>query len=970
MGNGSVTGNPSKLNSSQNDTIIKEDNNGSNYINYVNEDTPDLSFIIDLDHEQLVTDIMRKEISTPLQLRANDEGKAFALDINMYQDQSNRTYYEKRRQIHKDSKAKTRVKHYMYQQKIYPPSNPTNVSTDKHFISTPSLVIEDEELRGEDGKKRCVSTESQMSTKKLVQPLPLLPLDHCPTFETRGISLRIIKHFAAEIRTKHIQLRNSNSSNVSFIDNTKVSDVFNVYVKPILERYDIQSLVELTDDDLDVLPTKITASDDICEATHYLIYNSNERFLDLANVLCKRFYKNDDNVYFWIDQFSMPFICSEQYPPKYFLNGLATIISAVPNIMIIFLNNDGWINSSSSTTGSPMKLEWNKKKNIFTQIECLLSIGIIYKMKLMNSVEIIQDSDNILNMNKALINDVENTLYNSFSFIQSITLEDQYKRTKYFQAAGFFNVDDNDGRKNRNRHQGVDYSAKQFLFEWLFAESKLLLFQNIRYINNSNSGDIGLSKSLTELYTFCTSMSIVLWKEERKKNNDKKREKKMTDQLKSIEILKLIFTASKDTFGTISSISINVANTLIEYLEILENWNELEPLLLLVLGEARSKQKDNDDKIIYFACKLSDIYVHQNRDDEALPLLIEGYGVSHSKTLECLQRKGDKLWLQNRFEKARQLYGTIIEYCNEQTKHHKSVLHSVSIIANYLLNHAGDRKQALALYRQLCLGHWNVYGPYHWETILSHRKIFMILYENRNMNELIPYLKVVDSGISNERVNQFMKLSIEKTMTENASNILLKDILCDYENSKFYMVHGDYYYKIRNNLITSKKSYTLSLSYLEKHKKNIHKNNTDPHELEQTLFYMLYLLSKLGNIEQTNVNLKEAKKYYKKYLIMCLNNETKEALQVTIDLAWVYTSLNMHREAEPHFRHHFVTQAKIYGDNHQLVNRYRSRLADCLEKQGRKDESMMLHTSNSNNGGGIVQSQVIIGSINMKKLKD
>ena len=74
--------------------------------------------------------------------------------------------------------------------------------------------------------------------------------------------------------------------------------------------------------------------------------------------------------------------------------------------------------------------------------------------------------------------------------------------------------------------------------------------------------------------------------------------------------------------------------------------------------------------------------------------------------------------------------------------------------------------------------------------------------------------------------------------------------------------------------------------------------------------------------------------------------------------------------AEPHFRHHFVTQAKIYGDNHQLVNRYRSRLADCLEKQGRKDESMMLHTSNSNNGGGIVQSQVIIGSINMKKLKD
>ena len=111
----------------------------------------------------------------------------------------------------------------------------------------------------------------------------------------------------------------------------------------------------------------------------------------------------------------------------------------------------------------------------------------------MNSVEIIQDSDNILNMNKALINDVENTLYNSFSFIQSITLEDQYKRTKYFQAAGFFNVDDNDGRKNRNRHQGVDYSAKQFLFEWLFAESKLL---NIAKSISSKTSDILLQLPL------------------------------------------------------------------------------------------------------------------------------------------------------------------------------------------------------------------------------------------------------------------------------------------------------------------------------------------------------------------------------------------------------------------------------------------------------------------------------------------
>ena len=94
----------------------------------------------------------------------------------------------------------------------------------------------------------------------------------------------------------------------------------------------------------------------------------------------------------------------------------------------------------------------------------------------------------------------------------------------------------------------------------------------------------------------------------------------------------------------------------------------------------------------------------------------------------------------------------------------------------------------------------------------------------------------------------------------------------------------------------------------------------------------------------------------------CREDTSTEALRVTVDLAWVYTSLGKHAEAEPLFRRHFVATATLNGGHHPLVNRARARLADCLESQGRIDEALQLQHSNAA-VGHFQQSSVVLGLI-------
>lgn len=337
--------------------------------------------------------------------------------------------------------------------------------------------------------------------------------------------------------------------------------------------------------------------------------------------------------------------------------------------------------------------------------------------------------------------------------------------------------------------------------------------------------------------------------------------------------------------------------------------------------------------------KLGCVMASQGRDEEAYLHLREGFGPSAILTLECLQRRADRFSLQNNNTKARQLYGQIIQDCNKATSEHPSVLHAGLIMAQYLLNEAGERTQATALYRRICIGHWNVYGPTAWQTVLSHRQIVMILWEDRQLLDIPPYLKVVDDARS-------------------SSTRLPKGVVDYHENAQWYRVRGDYYCKVKQDAKESYTSFAQGLRIFEDLRKA---QKISPCTNE------LYFLFRMGEIKQELLLLDPAKKLYKRYLQTCPNNTTKEALQVTMNLAWVFTSLKSHSEAETHFRHHMVSLAKYFrSDSHPMVNRARARLADCLEMQGRRDESVWLQQNNAN-VGHYQQTEVVLGSLVLEK---
>ena len=923
--------------------------------NYFQEDDR-----LDQDHASLVNQLMM--IDTRLQPNdpIGDQDQEHSATNGL-------TPYQLRKQFNNDTLATERTRKYMNEVQRQP--NITTNDTSRLFVSTPPTTQ--------------LTPPPQLSQSQSM--LPLAPSQSPPTFETKGVSMRVIQHFASEIRSKTILLMKKNYMNPTTAattipkDNTKVSEMFELFVKPMIERFGCQSLVELTDNDLETMPTSMSASSDIQEATHYLVFNHDERFLDLASALFKRYGKSKQH-YFWIGEFSLPYSISDQCcPSKYWLQGTTHCLSRVPNLAILFLTNDGFIRTHHSTDGSNQEesnaleppSKWKRTNSLFTQIECLVPLAVAYGLKC-NNFEIIQDEEHVQSMRTALLNNVKHAVQDTFSFIHSISLTDQYHRTNYFQAAGFFKYPNEDANEKaivfHERHKGIDLAVMCMMNSWLLGEARSLLVENIKYL------DLNIAKGTTcidfhQLYNFCSQMATLLWAS----NNEK-------DMKHGVEILMQVLRSANETYGTLSSYSMFAATNLIDYMTVMKQWDQVEPLLVLALAHARSSIDDgggrgrgrggrgggdNDDedqstvlrlqndenqthsvtcKIKALARKLGTVLTNQARDEEAYVLLVEGFGPSSGITLNCLKRRGDKYWNQNNRKKARTLYGEIIANCNKETSEHSSVLHAASRMADYLKMEVGDRAQALTLYRRICIGQWNQKGPFHALTVVAHRKTVILLFEDRDFIGLVPYLQVVDSA------------SKHNNKTTTSSTEMLQPL---EEEVQWCKVRGDYYYKIKSNRKESFASYRRGLFILDRKEKNRSSTKLCTSKLA------FYFLSQLGSIEQEQVHVDEAKVYYKRYLTHCINNETKEALLVANNLAWVYTAEGLHSEAEPLFRHHYVTQSKLLGDYHALVNRSRARLASCLDVQGRRDESFSLQNTNSK-VGHFQQTEVVLGTINKR----
>ena len=873
------------------------------------------------DYEDRVRILMARN-NTPLQQHQTDteEGLAYAEETDAEEIDASLTRRQRGHAYHKEHLANERVRQLM---KNTNPQLLEEEPIDMQRVNTP--------------------------------PLSNIPLKKCPSFPNRGVSIRVLRHFAYELRKTSLLAQEQSpspspsSSSTTFLNNKiTIAQVWELYIQPIIKPLDFTSLIELTDDVLIDLPTGLSAATDFGNATHFIVCNHDENYLTLADRLYKRFGTDSDGIYFWIDQFSLPLKQSERYPPKYFIHNLSSqCLSTISNIVIVLLSQDGF----TSTT----QPEW-RKNGLLSKIECLVPLAVAYSLKTA-ALEILQDHDDEIAMRSSLLANVNVSLSQFDSNkIKSICLDDDYKRTKYFRAGGFFSIPYNE-TETIERHDGVDYAISKLFQGWLFIEAKALLEEQIKWLDlevaKTRVGNI----DLIQIYTFVYDMALLIYETA-----------SLSGMKKAIDLLQLLLKSSNEAMGSLSVHSVKSAKKLTEWLSVQEKWDDVEGLLIQTLAQARADQEVGIDesgnkktkettnkagattattastattvlpaapsismllaqqKIQQVASELSLVLVNQGRDEEAYPLLVEGYGVGACETIECLERRADKLMNKDKAMLARKLYGQIIKDCNEITVQHPCVLRAASIIADYLLMEAGDRKQAMTLYKRICTGYINIHGPSHFHSILSHRKVCTLLHQDQKYQEMKSYILIADGELPKN-----------------------DGVVNEMDNAAWYRTRGDYSRKILNDSKQALLFYTKGLDVC-----NVFKQKKSS--------LALSLLADIGLIEQEEVHLDQAKLHYKRYLLYCKNDTTTEALRVKVDLAWVFTSLGQHANAEVHFRDHYIEIAKLHGDTHPLVNRARARLSDCLESQGRRDEALQLQHSNARIGH-FQQSQVLLGVI-------
>ena len=252
------------------------------------------------------------------------------------------------------------------------------------------------------------------------------------------------------------------------VDGMLVCEVWDSLVRPLIEPFDLDCLTALTEDMLLDWPTALSVERDIGDATHYVVVNPEARFVDLADALLLRFSDIDQEGvsssssssssstttttaaatrFFWIDCFCMPVDRAQRFPARWWHDALRRGLRGIDNLLVVLLdcappddNSSGALSKAQRTGGDGFtrgsECAW-RRGGIIEHIECLVPLAIGLE-ECRGALEVLCDPDQRDALHAALMQDLNGALRSITDRVRSIALADLTKRTRYFQAAGFY----------------------------------------------------------------------------------------------------------------------------------------------------------------------------------------------------------------------------------------------------------------------------------------------------------------------------------------------------------------------------------------------------------------------------------------------------------------------------------------------------------------------------------------------------
>ena len=857
-----------------------------------------------------------------------------------------------------------------------------------------------------------------------------LSLAKCPKFPTLGVSMRVVMHFAAELRKARALLRDPGSASAHGLESTRVCEVWEMLVSPVVEPFDFGSLTEITQDVLDDLPVGLlNVAKDIGPATHFVVVDHDTRYLELAGALARRFPAGtpSQGVFLWIDQFCFPHEAATAFPASWFMQGLDAALREIGNLILVLQDGDGFDLTSEPKWRRPppaAATEDDKTKRSHTQplsvgkppagvlrkIEALVPIALAHQGAC-NTFEVLQDADKLAALRRAVFIDLDGALNGFASQIKSLTLADDYPRTKYFHAAGLFTA-------GSGRHSGLDASVGKCMGCWVLSEAKKLLADRLKDLDMRDVAGGGQryrrgSADLPALCSFAIAMARHL------RGSGTASAKQQCE-----DVLRLVLDAASEALGTLSTPALAAADRLIEFYSSEARWNEAAPLVRRKLARARARAtktaaemadmhevRENEEdalaavanskatavalmlreaaeqdvmtgakiadakaqkQVRTLACKLGRLLTLLGNDEEAHPLLAEGSGSGSAEALESLYRRALEAERLSRSARALSLYGQIIKDCDQSTHQHPAVLWAADIMATHVLTKEGNRSQGETLYRRICKGRLQSLGEAHLATGLAHRRVALMLLEDRRFEEARSFVGIATgaeqpwgwegrefcarrtaeintadaavaaaAGNDDEGNGSDSSRPLASSAPPYIKPIPVSRDVPRMEEAMWQYAVGNYFLKTFQDTKGAIRFYRAALSLHDGAHDVLDGSSRSPQALTTCV--------RLGSAFQQLGDVVTAKKLYRRYLTACggLASDSEEAANVEVDLAWCHTSIGAHTEAEPLFRRAFVRCARKFGENHKLTFRARARLADCLEYQGRRDEAATLQGANA-----------------------
>ncbi len=430
---------------------------------------------------------------------------------------------------------------------------------------------------------------------------PDLPLSQCPIFPTRGVSMRVVMHFAAELRKARALLRDPGSTGALGLESTRVCEVWEMLVSPVVTPFGFAALTELTQDVLGDLPSAglLNVADDIGPATHFVVVDHDARYLDLAGALSRRFPAGtpSQGVFLWIDQFCFPHDAATAFPARWFLQSLDVALREVGNLLLVLQDGDGFDLTSEPTWRRPPPVALAKDAKdtednessgvtpffstsvkppagVLRKIEALVPIALAHQGAC-QTFEVLQDPDMMAAMRRALFLDLDACLDGFASHVKSLTLADDYPRTKYFHAAGFFTA-------GSGRHSGLDASVVKCMRSWTLNEAKKLLAERLKDLDmrDAETGARRGRRGNDDLPALC-SFAIAMARHLRGSGTANAKQQ-------CEDVLRLVLDAATEVLGTLSAPALAAADRLIDFYASEARWNDVEPLVRQKLARARA----------------------------------------------------------------------------------------------------------------------------------------------------------------------------------------------------------------------------------------------------------------------------------------------------------------------------------------------------------------------------------------------